>query len=82
VRRSGSLLRLIDSHTGRYVELPPGARRVLRVYVHPPHLDHDDGLVRLRVLLVADVLRRVAELHGTQVLAALRHPAILDAPEA
>jgi hypothetical protein len=43
----------------------------LRVCVHGPCADTGYGLADLRVLLVADVLTRIAELNGVQVIAVM-----------
>ncbi|MFF3732057.1 hypothetical protein ACFYXM_17440 [Streptomyces sp. NPDC002476] len=71
------MLRVTDTRTGRLVEVPAPPRRLLRSRVHLPALDAatDDGTgirpVHLRVLLIGDVLARVAELQGLQVVTAL-----------
>lgn len=71
------MLRVTDIRTGRLVEVPAPPRRLLRSRVHLPALDAgtDDGTgirpVHLRVLLTGDVLARVAELRGLQVVTVL-----------
>ncbi|MEU9759834.1 hypothetical protein AB0D98_08600 [Streptomyces sp. NPDC047987] len=78
------MLRVTDTRTGRLVDVPAAPRRLLRSHVHLPGLDAGtaDGTgirpVHLRVMLVGDVLARVAELQGLQVVTVLTttpHPA-------
>lgn len=63
-------LRLLDARTGSYEELRPGRAGLLRVCGHLPP-DSTRPVDGLRLLLVADVLGRVAEMRGLQVLTAL-----------
>ncbi len=66
--RFGAVLRIVDARSRRPVEIGPGRGRPLRVQVHA-HRDGAGGeLSGLRVLLVADVLARTAELYGGQAL--------------
>jgi hypothetical protein len=62
------VLRLLDARTQTLVSVRSA---LLRVCVHASTGDGPRGLGDLRVLLVADVLLRVAELRGTQVMVAL-----------
>ncbi|UKY48535.1 hypothetical protein [Streptomyces inhibens] len=62
------VLRIVDARSGQAVEIAPGRRSPLRVCVHVPGLG---GLSDLRVLVVADVLGRTAELLGGQVFTGL-----------
>jgi hypothetical protein len=59
---------IVDARSHRPVELAPGRRTPLRVWVHVPCDGACDELSGLRVLLVADVLARTAELFGGQAL--------------
>lgn len=63
-------LRLLDARTGSFVELRPARTRLLRVCVELP-ADIALPADGLRLLVVADVLARVAEMRGLQVLTAL-----------
>ena len=65
------MLRLRDGRTGSYVELAAHPSTPLRVWIHGPSAGPGFGLADLRVLLVADVLTRSAELRGLQVIAVL-----------
>lgn len=53
---------------------------LLRVCAHLPPPGAASGITALRVLLVADLLTRTAELRGLQVLAALHFPAGFPLP--
>jgi len=64
------VLRLLDSRTGSYAEVRPARPGLLRVRVHAPGGSHITGL---RVLLMADLLGRTAELRGLQVLNVLTY---------
>ena len=61
------MLRLWDSRTGSYAVLASAAVP-LRVCVHGPSGGTRSGLTDLRVLLVADVLTRIAELQGQEAI--------------
>jgi len=65
------VLRLWDDRVGSLAELAVRSSIPLRVCVHGPSGGSWSGLADLRVLLVADVLTRIAELHGQQVIAVL-----------
>ncbi|MFF8710622.1 hypothetical protein ACF07T_04165 [Streptomyces sp. NPDC015184] len=77
------MLRITDTRTGHLVDVPAAPRRLLRSSVHLPPLGtgSGDGTTEdtgtgigpwhLRVLLVGDVLARIAELNGLQVVTAL-----------
>jgi hypothetical protein len=60
------MLRIVDTRTGRPVEIPSVRRHLLSVCVHLPVSDAGIGMTDLRVLLVGDVLARTAELNGLQ----------------
>jgi hypothetical protein len=62
---------LLDDRTGSYTELAAKPSIPLRVCIHGPSDVPWSGLADLRVLLVADVLTRIAELNGLQVVAVL-----------
>jgi hypothetical protein len=61
------VLRLLDDRTGSCAEVRPARPGLLRVCAHVPEPD----LTGLRVLLLADLLARAAELRNLQVLTAL-----------
>lgn len=61
------MLRLLDARTGTYAEVRPARPGLLRVCAHVPEPD----LTGLRVLLLADLLARAAELRNLQVFTAL-----------
>lgn len=63
------MLRLLDARRGSLAEVRPARSGLLRVCVHGPSTG--PGFDDLRVLLVADVLARTAELRGLQVLTVL-----------
>jgi hypothetical protein len=65
------VLRLLDARTGSYAELRPARVGLLRVCAHVPQAATAADITALRVLLVADLLARTAELGGLQVLTAL-----------
>ena len=65
------VLCLWDDRTGSYAELAAKPSIPLRVCIHGPSDGPWSGLADLRVLLVADVLTRIAELNGLQVIAVL-----------
>jgi hypothetical protein len=56
------------------MEVRPARPGVLRVCVHVPNAAAETDITALRLLLVADLLARTAELRGLQVLIALRFP--------
>jgi len=65
------VIRLLDARTGSPAEVSPAQPGVLRICAHVPPAGGGSGITALRVLLVADLLARVAELSGLQVLTAL-----------
>ena len=68
------MLRFWDDRTGSYAELAANPSIPLRVCIHGPADRGWAGLADLRVLLVADVLTRIAEVQGLQVIAVLANP--------
>ncbi|MFJ1617551.1 hypothetical protein ACIODT_30300 [Streptomyces sp. NPDC088251] len=76
------MLRIADTRTGHLVEIPAAPRRLLRSCVHLPVIGTGTGPgagtgigpVHLRVPLVGDVLARIAELNGLQVVTVLTTP--------
>lgn len=76
------VLHLWDDRAGSLAELAIRSSMPLRICVHGPSDGAWSGLADLRVLLVADVLARIAELQGFQVItvlaAASLPPAELD----
>ena len=62
------MLRLLDARSRSYVEIRPARAGLLRVCAHAPETAQEADLTGLRVLLVADLLARVAELRHLQVL--------------
>ncbi|MFI8517604.1 hypothetical protein ACIGEZ_07220 [Streptomyces sp. NPDC085481] len=68
------MLRIVDTRTGRLVEVPPVRRHLLSICVHLPAGEAGIGLADLRALLVGDVLARTAELHGLQSRTYLSRP--------
>jgi hypothetical protein len=60
------VLKLRDAETGR--DEPVGARGAARVRVAEQDPDAETPLTRLRALLAADVLRRIADVAGVRVL--------------
>ena len=65
------MLRFRDDRTGSLAELTLDPSVPLRVYVDGDSCGPELGLRGLRVLVVADVLLRIAELSGLQVVAVL-----------
>lgn len=65
------MIRLLDARTGSPAVVRPAQPGVLRVCAHVRGADAGSGLTALRVLLAADLLARVAELGGLQVLTAV-----------
>jgi len=66
------VLRLLDARTGSPAEVRLARRGVLRVCAHAPQAAAGQDITALRVLLIADVLARAAELRGMQVLTAVQ----------
>lgn len=65
------MLRLLDARTGLYTEVRPARPGLLRVCAHVPGTAGETDITWLRVLLVADLLARAAELRDLQVLTVL-----------
>jgi hypothetical protein len=65
------VLRLLDARTGSYAEVRPVRSGLLRVYAYVPQTAGKTDISWLRVLLVADLLLRAAELRNLQVLTVL-----------
>jgi hypothetical protein len=68
------VLRFRDDRTGSLVDLTLSPSVPLRVYVDGASFGAEFGLPAVRVLLVADVLVRIAELSGLQVVTVLAAP--------
>ncbi len=65
------MLRLLDARTGSHAEVRPTRPGLLRVCAHVPEAAGDQDITGLRVLLLADLLARAAELRNLQVLTVL-----------
>jgi len=65
------VIRLRDARTGSTAEVRPAQPGVLRICAHVPPAGAGSGTTALRVLLATDLLARVAELSGLQVLTAV-----------
>jgi hypothetical protein len=76
------VLRLLDAETGSYAQVRPARPGVLRVCAHAPAPAGPSDLTGVRVLLVADLLTRAAELRHLQVLTALTSDGETSALEA
>ena len=66
-----SVLRLLDASTGSYAEVRSARRGLLRVCAHVAEAEGGSDVTGLRVLLLADLLTRTAELRNLQVLTAV-----------
>jgi hypothetical protein len=66
-----AVLRLLDAHSGSYAQVTPTQPGLLRVCAYIPETAGDADITWLRVLLVADLLLRAAELRNLQVLTTL-----------
>jgi hypothetical protein len=66
-----NMIRLLDAHTGSYAAVRSARTGLLRVCAHVPVATGESDISGLRVLLVADLLTRVAEVRHLQVLTAL-----------
>ncbi len=64
------MLRLLDARTGSYAEVMPIRPGLLRVCAHVPGTAGRTDATWLRVLLVADLLARTAEMRDLQALTA------------
>jgi hypothetical protein len=67
------VVRLLDARRGSFAEVRPTRSGLLRICAHVPAVGAASEVSGLRVLLVADVLTRVAELRSLQVLMVLAH---------
>ena len=67
-----SVLRLLDARTGSPAEVRPAIPGVLRICARVPAAAAGAGITALRVLLIADLLARTAELGGLQALTAVQ----------
>jgi hypothetical protein len=65
------VLRLLDARTGSPTEVRPASPGVLRICAYAPTAA-GSGITALRVLLIADLLARTAELSGLQTLTAVQ----------
>jgi len=68
------VLRLPDARSGRYAEVRSGRPGLLRVSAHLGEEAGEPDWTGVRVLLVADLLARAAELRGLQVLTVVMFP--------
>ena len=68
------MLRLPDARSGRYTEVRPGRAGLLRVGAYLGQEAGEPDWTGVRVMLTADLLARVAELRGLQVLTAAVFP--------
>ena len=64
------MLRLLDARTGCFAEVRQARPGLLRVGAYLPAGDGEPGWTSVRVLLIADLLARVAELGGLQAVTA------------
>jgi hypothetical protein len=71
---AGEVLRLLDARSGRYAEVRPGQAGLLRVGAYLRRGTGQPDWTGVRVLLIADLLARAAELRGLQVLTAVVFP--------
>jgi hypothetical protein len=69
------MLRLLDARTSVLTHVRPERSGLLRVWAHLPDESREIDATGLRVLLLADLLARTAELSGLQVLTAIVFPA-------
>ncbi len=65
------MVRLLDARFGALAEIRPAVPGLLRICAHVPEGDHAEDITDLRVLLVADLLSRAAEVSNLQALVAL-----------
>jgi hypothetical protein len=68
------MLRVLDAGTGAYVAVRPARPGLLRVRAEVPPARDAPDLTAVRVLLVADLLFRIAELGQTQALISWAFP--------
>jgi hypothetical protein len=71
---AGCVLRLLDARSGHYEEVRSSRPGLLRVSAHLRPIAVNPDWTGVRVLLLADLLARVAELRGLQVLTAVVFP--------
>jgi len=76
---SSGELRMLDARTGSAVEVRPARPGLLRVCAHARPESEKSGLNGVRVLLLADLLARSAELIGIQVFTAVVFPCAVPA---
>jgi len=69
------MLQLLDTRTSLLTDVRPDRSGLLRVWAHLPDKSREVDVSGLRVLLMADLLARTAELSGLQVLTAIVFPA-------
>jgi hypothetical protein len=63
----GDVVALVDVRTGSRTEITPGRRGLLRIGAHvPPEPTTSGDLTSLRLLLLADLVARTAEVQGVQ----------------
>jgi len=77
-----TVLCLFDARSGSYAEIRSARPGLLRVCAHVAGAAGGTDITWLRVLLVADLLARAAELHHLQVLTVLAHPGQAPGPAA
>lgn len=65
---------MLDARSGRYAEVRPGQAGLLRVGAYLRQRTGEPDWTGVRVLLIADLLARAAELRGPQVLTAVVFP--------
>jgi hypothetical protein len=65
------MLRVLDARSERYAAINPGRRGTLRISAFLTSTTNEPDWTGIRVLLIADVLARVAELRGLQALTAI-----------
>ena len=73
------MLRLLNARTGALADVRPDRSGLLRVWAQLREENPDPDIAALRVLLMADLLVRIGELGGLQVLTAVVFP---DEPSA
>ena len=71
---AGDVLRLVDARSRRYAAVRPGQVGLLRVAAYLTQATGEPDWTGVRVLLIADLLARAAELRGLQVLTAVVFP--------
>lgn len=66
-----TMVRLLDARFGSLAEIRPGVPGLLRICAHLPERAQPEDITDLRVLLVADLLTRAAQVSNLQALIAL-----------